>query len=195
MSHDDCMMVRGELTNREQAMMTDWLVRTMRARPDDFIVEGGVVMDRESRLTFRLLLDDLVHVSDSVPHTGYLHAPYAEIVRNEAHRLRHRNGSPTFNALAAAMVAHPAGPLPALAIPKDEFMPELVQTSQHTYVYAGPTFIGLDPAREPDEARTEPEVTKLRRLVDNVMKNPVGAMAIAMAVAVVITGISQAFAG
>lgn len=180
MSHDDCMMVRGELTNREQAMMTDWLVRTMRARPDDFIVENAVVMDRESRLTFRLLLDDLVHVSDSVPHTGYLHAPYAEIVRNEAHRLRHRNGSPTFNALAAVMAAHPAGPLPALAIPKDEF----VQVPQGHLVYM-----------DHGEARTEPEVTKLRRLVDNVMKNPVGAMAIAMAVAVVITGISQAFAG
>jgi hypothetical protein len=169
-SHASCVTETAALTAQEQARVTDWLIRSLRERPEDFVQGDHTLRDSASGMQIWTAHGEQ---SLSLHHTGgsaNLAQPYRAAIFAAIHQRRHHNGNPAFLALKAIMDAHPvAEGEPAVEIPADEF---------------------------DAPSRTEPEVAKLRRMVMAIVASPVTTLVLGSVVmGSSIALISRAFAG
>lgn len=140
---DSCMAALTRLTKREQAEITDWVLRSVAERPADFTVEDHTLSDRKTGVSLWVSNGRFGVQLWRPNHSARFKFRYGRKIFNVAHAIRHRRGTPLVQEMRRVMGLTPASGSPVISIPRDEF------------------------------DRTSAEVSKLRAMVRATMRSPV----------------------
>jgi hypothetical protein len=118
MAHDSCVTIRGQLTYDEQAQITDWIVRSLKTRPADWLLDNYCC--RDNRTGIEIWISNgrsSIHIWRPV-ETSRFHRKHQRRIWQAVHEHRHRAGNPAYLQLRAAMADAPL-PLNGEVLPRE----------------------------------------------------------------------------
>lgn len=109
--HDGCMTTSDQLTEEEEAKMTDWLIGSFQTRPQDWTFGEPTLIDAKTGIEVWMNGESFVRIYRPVA-TNDFRKKFRKRIWREAHKLRHANQgtSPVAKALDELIAKEPAPP-------------------------------------------------------------------------------------